>query len=281
MNDLVWIKYFPQTMFADTAGMSATAERAHRRLMDYLWYNDGPPFNDNEGLRLISQTSSTDWGRTKLELLRKGWVEAGDFFLHRGAILSLNESKETTVANHNRTAAANRLPLKSISQPDPVTGIIRIVDVTTPATHSVTSCVTPPMTPTRITDTDTVTGLSPTLKGVQGESEGETAWKTSPVLTEQNVTRIANDLVKNSGGWFYDNCRVKPEMFDLRSMITVLRGYMGQVQECSVRPAFAEAVTITHQKCVDFEKRDPIRKPGGVCIAEFRKILTALVKTNG
>ena len=112
MNDLPWIKYRPDRMYLDLLGMSKDGKVAHVALFNYTLINDGPPANDNETLREITNCQSADWSRVKRELIGKGWVESSKYFLHRGTIKTLNESKETFVENQNRTAAATALTLK-------------------------------------------------------------------------------------------------------------------------------------------------------------------------
>jgi hypothetical protein len=126
MNDLDWIKYFPTKMFCDTAGMTAEGERAHRRLFDFLLIQDGRISSDDEVLRQVSSTAPQHWGKVKRELLARGWVQAGEWFFHRGTIKSLNESKEFIVSSHNRTAKANQLPRHELSAPDPITGVVAV-----------------------------------------------------------------------------------------------------------------------------------------------------------
>jgi hypothetical protein len=107
VNDLHYIFYQPKLMYLDTSDMSCAGERAHRRAIDYTWFNDGPPLNQKRILLQITMTAEAEWPEVKRELMRKGWIEAGEYFLHRGAIKSLNESKEKYVANHNRQAKMN------------------------------------------------------------------------------------------------------------------------------------------------------------------------------
>jgi hypothetical protein len=137
VNDLHYIFYQPKLMYLDTSDMSCAGERAHRRAIDYTWFNDGPPLNQKRILLQITMTAEAEWPEVKRELMRKGWIEAGEYFLHRGAIKSLNESKEKYVANHNRQAKMNHKDILGLSVPDVVTGIVTII-VTLPATARVT-----------------------------------------------------------------------------------------------------------------------------------------------
>ncbi len=136
MNDLPWIKYRPKTMYLDLIGMSKDAKIAHVALFNYTLFNDGPPPNDNDKLREITNCAPADWARTKRELIDKGWLETSKYFLHRGTIKTLNESKETFVENNNRTAAANRKSPLKLLPPDPETGCVTFI-VTLDVTHSV------------------------------------------------------------------------------------------------------------------------------------------------
>jgi hypothetical protein len=133
MNDLPFIFYDARKMYLDTSDMSIFTERAHRRLSDFTWFNDGPPLNDNDKLRQITHVEAKNWGKTKGELLAKGWIDGPTFFFHRGVIKSLNESKEKFVENYNKTATANKKPRLEISQPHSEHGCV---------TYNVTSTVT-------------------------------------------------------------------------------------------------------------------------------------------
>jgi hypothetical protein len=256
MNDLDWIKYYPSKMFVDTVGMTAHAERAHRRLFDYLLINDGPPPADDETLRQISATSPQDWGRTKQELIRKGWVQVGESFLHRGAVKTLNESKETYVANHNRTCRANGLPPMSLSKPHPESGVLSVIQaVATDVTSNVTMDVTKGVTRTQeqeqgqpqkaLTKLTIPKGLD---RGSGGKSPPE---PESDILCEAARERLAQDIVWNRWGWHYDNCKLLPGDLIPASLRTVLKEFIGLVTEAQVRSAWVEAAKRTHQAVVD------------------------------
>ena len=140
MNDLPWIKYEPRRMFLDLIGMSPWGKISHVALFNYTLFNDGPPPNDNEKLREITNCPAGDWGRTKLELMTKGWMETNGYFLHRGTIKTLNEAKETHVANQNRSLGASKASYRlELRAPDANTGVVSFV----------TATVTPSVTPTQ------------------------------------------------------------------------------------------------------------------------------------
>lgn len=125
-------------MYLDTSDMSGAGERAHRRLCDFIWFSDVPPPNRSKSLQQITHTDVTDWGDVKRELIGKGWVESNEYFLHRGAIKSLNASKVKYVENFNRQAKMNKADPLKLSSPDAVTGIVTII-VTLPVTPTVTT----------------------------------------------------------------------------------------------------------------------------------------------
>lgn len=140
MNDLPYIFYNAQKMYLDTSDMSCEGERAHRRLCDFIWFNDRPPLNQNDSLKQITHTKDSDWSRVKRELLAKGWLEVGEYLLHRGAIKSLNESKFKYVETYNRACKMNKTEPLTVSAPDTVTGIVTYTVTTTvtlPVTHTV------------------------------------------------------------------------------------------------------------------------------------------------
>lgn len=148
MNSLPWIKYFPREMFCDTAGMSAHGERAHRRLFDLLVIQDGRLSADDESLRNQSSTPPAEWGRTKRELLGRGWRQTGEWFHHPGTIKTVNEAKVEAIARHNQTVSATNkqrankgkalLPYLVATPPHPDIGVIDVMEsVTPPVTDAV------------------------------------------------------------------------------------------------------------------------------------------------
>lgn len=267
MNDLPFIYYDAKSMFFDTLTMTIEGENSHRRLCDYTWTNDGPPKNDNETLRIITKTREANWGRVKSELLARGWIETGEYFLHRRVIKSLNEAKERWVASHNRTAKANNLAPLTLSKPDSVTGCVTIN-----ATPNVTSTVTPHVTK-NVTE-------------VQSESESESEKKeqvskrqisqsaradaTKLTLKLIALDRVAKEILSNKTGWFYDNCKVKPDDFTQASLQTVLKPFAEKITEQHALDAWHEAVKRTHAAAVD-EMIDTT--VAGYCIACWRELL--------
>ena len=166
MNDLYYIEYKPELMLSDSLDMDPETELAHRRLCDFIWRMDKAPKADNEFLKQFTKTRATEWGRVKKGLLEKGWTEVAGFFLHHGAIESLNFAKEKYAAQCNQTAAAtakrNGSDIKlTVCQRDSVTGIVTLC-VTTPVTTSVTPAVTTPQP-------------EPEQKPVKTEREGSAA----------------------------------------------------------------------------------------------------------
>lgn len=138
MNDLHYIFYEAKRMYLDTSDMCAFSERAHRRCCDFIWINDKPPLNKNKSLQQITHTDAADWGEVKRDLLGKGWLEINEYFLHRGVIKTLNESKVKYVESFNRQATMNKVEKLRLSSPDAVTGIVTII-VTLPVTPAVTT----------------------------------------------------------------------------------------------------------------------------------------------
>lgn len=268
MNDLHYIAYDAKRMFLDTVGMSCEGERAHRRLCDYVWFNDGPPFDNNEVLRQITYTKESDWARVKRELLAKGWVNAGDYLLHRGVIESLNESKEKYIENYNRTCKANnKTPLK-LSFPDPVTGCVTLI-----AADNVTPNVTPPVT---LYQSESESESEPVRELVRERQISQSAARvredlTKLTLQKQGCGRIAKLLLTNETGCFYDNCKVKPEEINAKSLQTALEEFAGKTTEPTVLKCWNEAVTRTHKAAVDGLAKDI----PAYCISVFKDLLKA------
>jgi hypothetical protein len=102
MNDLQYIFYDAKLMFLDTVDMTSSAERAHRRLCDFIWFQGNPPYNDDATLCQITHTNETEWPAVKRELAKKGWQDAGEFMVHKAVIATLNDSRQRYVSNFNR-----------------------------------------------------------------------------------------------------------------------------------------------------------------------------------
>jgi hypothetical protein len=313
VNDLYYIFYEPRLMFLDTSDMSCAGERAHRRAMDYTWFNDGPPLNQKRILLQITGTSEAEWPEVKRELMRKGWIEAGEYFLHRGAIKSLNESKVKYVENFNRQAKMNKKDILGLSAPDTVTGIVTIV-VTCPATDRVTvkQSESEPQPESDKALYSTLKGKGERGEGARAEGgrqkaengtggrrveDGSLTSDIRPLaaglLTFASVGRMAGEIMGNDWGWFYDNCKVKLTDFTLASLQTVLRPFVGRASERQVRACWMEAVKIAHQMCVDFgtggqrtEARgqnrpgfEAVKSAAGLATQKFRELLEAELLT--
>jgi hypothetical protein len=280
VNDLFYIFYEARLMLLDTADMSCAGERAHRRLCDYTWSNDGPPLNLNDGLRQISNTSLAEWPAVKKELLRKGWIERGDFFLHRRVVRTLNDSKLKFVEGFNRTCKANGKKPMTLSAPDNVTGVSMLHDPNKPHLADVTLRVTPPVTD-GVTEgqskSNTGTGIKDCTR--QSNQTPNTKHQTPngkvPLtkLTVERVAcdRIAGEITANRFHWAYDNCKVQPSDFPHRkSLATVLEAYAGRVTEAHAHAAWREAVSRTHKAVVDGLK---VGSVPGYCIACWREAM--------
>ena len=256
MNDLPWIKYDARRMYLDMMGVSVYTERAHRRLFDYTIFNDGPPLNDNDVLRQITGIEAANWAKTKGELMGKGWLETAKFFLHRGTIESLNESKIMFVSNHNQTAAANKKPRMEYFVRNQETGVLDIREI------CVTPPVTPPVTPRQSKSDSELTG------GKESErqySQSSGKHSTRPELTKltiekSSLSRICGEILANKHAWQYDNCKVKCSMFPFRkSLETVLEPFIGRIMELKVHAAWREAVTRAHGAVMDGLAENPAR----------------------
>jgi hypothetical protein len=280
MNDLNFVFYDAKRMLADMLDVDRDTELAHRRLCDFIWMAENPPKNDNDVLRELTKTPPQLWGKVRRGLEEKGWVVLGRFLAHRGAIDSLNSASARHAENYNRTAAAGGRPMM-VSAVDAATGIVRY-SLTPKVAASVTPAVTRPVT-------DSVTKVhwegegkgmgtagptKPTFKAAPGDSQGG----DSPP-GRATAEQLAKDILANGGGWFYDNGRVRAADFDVRSLVTVLRPFVGRVAESDVLPAFAAAVREAHQQAVDFQNGpNPVRKPAALAVKLFRERLTQLAK---
>ncbi len=279
MNDLYYIFYDARRMYLDTVGMSKEGKVAHRQLCDYIWFNDGPPSSDNEQLRQIASCAESDWGRVKRELLGKGWVESPKFFLHRGAIKSLNESKVRYVENFNRTCKANGLPPLVFAPPDPDTGVTGYVAsrVTSDVTASVTGAQSD-----QDQEPDGKQGkvirltIEAAPGGVGGGAKAPNSKLQAPslesgaVLTRAALGRVVNELLANKWGWHWDNCKVPRQAFHQGALVTEFTGLVDRVSEGAVQSCWCEAVKATHQAMVDGLT---VKTPAGYTIACFRELI--------
>jgi uncharacterized protein YdaU (DUF1376 family) len=94
MNPLAFVRYVPRLMLADTIDMDSESELAHRRLIDFLWSNDGPPQAVDSKLAAIAKVELKRWHRVRAELEVKGWRKEDGLFVHGGAMKTLAESKQ-------------------------------------------------------------------------------------------------------------------------------------------------------------------------------------------
>lgn len=81
---------------------------------------------------------------------------------------------------------------------------------------------------------------------------------TKLTLEKSSLGRLAREIISNKNAWAYDNCKVKPEMFQFaKSLATALAPFIGRISETKVHIAWQEAVTRTHQASVDALVGDP------------------------
>jgi hypothetical protein len=246
MNDLQYIFYDPKRMFLDTADMTAPGERAHRRLADFIWFSGEAPRNCDQRLCQITHTPAEDWPAVKCELGWKGWRVAGEFFLHRGTIESLNAARVRYAANFNRGCTMNRKPPMMVAEPDGVTGIIEV-------------------------------RAARRAKAAAGESPCPAPGNGS-VLTAKGVPSLVGEIMRNATGWSYENCKVSPRMFVAKALVTGLMPYAERLPAATVLAAWDEAVKATHMAVVDGLVKSNVP---GYCVASWRKLMDAKVKLKG
>jgi hypothetical protein len=248
MNDLPWIKYEPKLMFIDTLGMSFAGKVAHRQLCDYIWMNDVPPPHREAALRDIASCgalSAEEWAGVMTELQDHGWVVVGGFFLHRAAIATLNESKQSYAAEYNKTSRLNGKECV-LSEPDSVTGCVRM-RVTSPVTSGDPKRGRQRVTPDKEQSQEQVQkGTS-----VHSQTSQSTPKVNGTKLTFSMLGRMANELAENKWGWHYDNHKLKPESLVPAGLVATLRPFVDRLTERQVREAWAEAALKTHQAAVD------------------------------
>jgi hypothetical protein len=113
----------------------------------------------------------------------------------------------------------------------------------------------------------------PEIKGQFSQSSGDTQKLTKLTVENSSLGRIAREILDNRNGWFYDNCKVNPTLFQFpKSLVTVLHPFTGRVTEPKIHAAWQEAVTRTHKAIVD---NLPIRNVASYTIQCWKEALTA------
>jgi len=235
-------------MYLDTMGLSFAGKVAHRQLCDYIWINDAPPPCRESSLRDITSCgslSAEEWSGVMLELAEKGWVKLGGYLVHRAAVETLNESKDSYAAQFNKTSKQTK-KMCVLSPPDSVTG-----------------CVTLTVTPTvtkRVTD-----GVTKPLTAKQSQSESEVQTETvvpsqtsqsnpkppGTMLTFSMLERVSREIIANEHDWCYDNHKLRPDTLAQAALVGKLKAFVGRVTERQAHEAWQEAATRTHKAVVD------------------------------
>ncbi|HTQ49625.1 MAG TPA: hypothetical protein VMJ12_02860 [Candidatus Acidoferrales bacterium] len=95
-------------------------------------------------------------------------------------------------------------------------------------------------------------------------------------LTRFALKRIAREIVSNDHGWSYDNCKVDPANIVAASLVTVLRPFIGKIDEDSIHQAWAEAVRRAHGAVVDGVAKSAAK----YCIGCFKDQLKEVLKSE-
>ena len=219
MNELYFIDYEAKTILADTVGMQRDTELAHRRLCDMIWFDGRPLTNDDARLREICRVELKDWARVKGELMQKGWIIDGGFFTHKGTMKTLERCKE----RYRKQLEASKLGVEAR---------IKLGQIKPPDEPMVIPAVNQP--------------LQPRLTQSQSQSQSQSSSNSS-----FDALKLANRILSNEGGWDYDNCKVKPDMFNSRSLRSVIEPFIGKKTDDEILRAWNKAVKTTHASKVD------------------------------
>jgi len=92
----------------------------------------------------------------------------------------------------------------------------------------------------------------------------------------EGLNRVAGAVLESN--WYWDNCKVTPDMFTRSSLVSVLRPYAGRVPEQHVLAVFHEAIKTAHARCVDAVGRGSVGKPGALAVTILRELLDKSVQ---
>ena len=68
---------------------------------------------------------------------------------------------------------------------------------------------------------------------------------------EFTALKIANRILDNSGGWYYDNCKVQLSLLNSAGLKTVILPHVEALSEKQILSAWSEAVRLAHGAKVD------------------------------
>jgi hypothetical protein len=84
-----------------------------------------------------------------------------------------------------------------------------------------------------------------------GHTPGEPGAALRGTIDDLSRARLAQDIVNNRHGWYYDNCELHPQDLIAASLRTILKPCVGQLPEARIVAAWAETATRTHRAVVD------------------------------
>ena len=110
MSNIVYVRYYPNTMLSCGGQLSVLAEFAHRRMCDALWARNESLPNQDAWLARLCRVTPRVWQGLKRELVTHGWCVRRNGWTHPEALAVLRCAQEVhaSASAHGRRAAQAR-----------------------------------------------------------------------------------------------------------------------------------------------------------------------------
>ena len=105
-DELLWVRYCPQSMLVQTTSLSVTAELAHRRLADYAWTGSPWLAPTSDAFLAVTRIPRGDLEGVLAELKTVGWRTKRGTLQSRELSVSLSTSRTLRDAGRARARAA-------------------------------------------------------------------------------------------------------------------------------------------------------------------------------
>jgi uncharacterized protein YdaU (DUF1376 family) len=110
MSDIVYVRYYPNSMLSCGGQLSPLAELAHRRMCDALWARNESLPNEEAWLARVARVTPRAWQGVKRELVTHGWCVRRNRWTHPEAMAVLRSAQElhASASAHAKRAALGR-----------------------------------------------------------------------------------------------------------------------------------------------------------------------------
>lgn len=233
MTNDAWFRMFPGDWESGTARLRNDEVGAYDRLiMNY--YKQGPLPSDIETLQGLTRVKPTDWARI--------WGAIGcKFHLGEDGLLhQIRCDKEIKWRNER------------------IDKLLRASQMGVEARRKTTG----------LTDGATGGATDGRTDGSTNQSQSQNQIKESDSESKStfDCVRMANEIISDRWGWWWDNCKVKPSDFKTRPLASVIEAFLPK-SETEIQAAWIRAVKIAHAAAVDGLIKD---NAAGYCIQCFR-----------